>query len=60
MAITSYCRKDRMVSLAFGFVAALFNPIIPIHLHKAIWEAIDTLVGWVFLLGAGYLWPKGE
>ena len=60
MTITSYCWKHRKVSLAFGVAAALFNPIIPIHLSKEIWELIDNLVLWVFLVGPAYLWPKPD
>jgi hypothetical protein len=60
MAITSYCWKHRRLSLVFGFVAALFNPIIPIHLPKETWEVIDLLVFWVFLVAPGYLWRKPD
>ena len=58
MAITSYCWKHRKVSLAFGFAAALFNPILPIHLAKDTWALIDILAFWVFFIGPFYLWPK--
>jgi hypothetical protein len=60
MAITSYGWKRRRLSLVFGSVAVLFNPIIAIHLPKATWEVIDMLVFWVFLIGPGYLWPKPD
>src|SRR5262245_26300208 len=55
MAMISYCWKHRKLSLLFGFVAVLFNPVIPIHLPKDAWEAIDTVAGWVFLVGPAYL-----
>ena len=32
----------------FGFIAVLFNPIIPIHMTKEIWMAIDFVVGSLF------------
>src|SRR5687768_14027158 len=51
MAITSYCWKRRKLSLVFGFVAALFNPIFPVHLAKQTWQVIDMLVFWVFFIG---------
>ncbi|MEN9575718.1 MAG: hypothetical protein RL514_3573 [Verrucomicrobiota bacterium] len=58
MAITSYCWKHRLLSLVFGSVAVLFNPLLAIHLPKQTWELIDMLVFWVFFIGPGYLWPK--
>jgi len=60
MAITSYYWKHRRLSLVFGCVAVLFNPIITIHLSKQAWEVIDILVFWVFFVGPGYLWPKTD
>ena len=60
VGIASYCWKRRRLSVVFGSVAVLFNPIIPIHLPKQTWEVIDLLVFWVFLIGPGYLWPKPD
>lgn len=38
----------------FGFIALLFNPIIPVHLTREIWSVIDiacaiTLISSIFL-----------
>ena len=33
-----------------GFVALLFNPLIPIHLDKEIWVVIDFIVAILFLV----------
>ena len=41
----------------FGFVAALFNPIIPVHLTKEIWQPIDGFAAVLFL--AGIILVKG-
>jgi hypothetical protein len=37
-------RKSVVPWLAIG-IALLFNPLIPVHLHKADWEPIDIAVG---------------
>jgi hypothetical protein len=58
MAVTSYCWGHPRVCAVFGAVAALFNPILTIHLPKGTWEVIDLLAFWVFLVGPGYLWPS--
>lgn len=33
-----------------GFIALLFNPLIPIHLDKAIWSFIDLVVAFIFFI----------
>lgn len=33
----------------FGFVAILFNPLIPIHLSREIWQPIDIICGILFI-----------
>jgi hypothetical protein len=58
MGVTSYCWGHPKVCAVFGTVAALFNPILAIHLSKGMWEFIDLLTFWVFLGGPGYLWPS--
>lgn len=42
--------KESLWVWAFGFVAVLFNPIIPIYLKRAQWEVIDLIVGAFFLV----------
>ena len=42
------CEKESW-SWIFGFIALLFNPIIPIHLYRELWVVIDLLVA-VFLI----------
>jgi len=41
----------------FGLLAALFNPIIPVHLTKEIWQSIDGFSAILFL--AGIIFVKG-
>ena len=45
--------KINMVYL-FGFIAILFNPLIPIFFNKEIWMMIDIVVAGLFL----YFKPK--
>lgn len=36
--------------VAFGIIAILFNPIIPVYLYKkALWMPVDVVAGLVFL-----------
>ena len=39
----------------FGIVAVLFNPIIPIHLTKEIWQPIDLVCALLFSLSLIFL-----
>jgi len=34
----------------FGFVAILFNPLIPIHLSREIWQPIDVICALLFVV----------
>jgi TM2 domain-containing membrane protein YozV len=36
----------------FGFIAVLFNPLVPVHLYRELWQPIDALCGIIFLLVA--------
>lgn len=42
--------KESLWIWAFGFVAVLFNPIIPIVLKRDVWESIDLATGIFFIL----------
>lgn len=42
--------KESLWIWAFGFVAILFNPIIPIVLKRDVWESIDLATGIFFIL----------
>ena len=49
--------KIGIATVTFGFIALLFNPIIPIYLHeKEIWTVIDIVTA--ILLGARYFTLK--
>ena len=50
IAITSY-RWGKMWAVGiFGVVAVLFNPILPIHLTKQIWQPIDAACAVLFVV----------
>lgn len=39
----------------FGFIAVLFNPIIPIYLNRELWAVIDIVVAIVFFISISQL-----
>ena len=47
-----WLQRDRssFVPFAFGGIAILFNPLIPVHLSRAAWAPIDLAVAAAFLL----------
>ena len=36
----------------FGFIAVLFNPLIPIHLSRELWQPIDAICALLFIIVA--------
>lgn len=40
-------RNNKPWVWVFGFIALLFNPLIPIHLDRDIWHVIDIIVAGV-------------
>jgi hypothetical protein len=58
MSIAAHYCKDRWASVIFCVAAVLFNPLVPIHMDKGIWQVIDALAGWVFLSAPTMAWPK--
>ena len=40
------------LTFLFGFIALLFNPIVPVYLSREVWLPINLLVGAVFLVNA--------
>ncbi|HUU19867.1 MAG TPA: DUF6804 family protein [Sedimentisphaerales bacterium] len=49
IAFSAYNWQKLWVTWLFGFIALLFNPLIPIHLSREIWQPIDVLCGILFL-----------
>jgi hypothetical protein len=48
-AYVAFQRKRNILPYAYGLLALLFNPIIPIYLDKVLWAVIDFVTG-LFLL----------
>jgi len=44
----------------FGFVALLFNPLIPIHLSRELWQPIDIVCAALFIVIAFVLKKPDE
>ncbi|MFC1988317.1 DUF6804 family protein [Chloroflexota bacterium] len=48
IAVKAYQWNTVWAIWVFGAIAALFNPIIPIHLTKEIWQPIDLITAIIF------------
>jgi len=46
----AYEQKRIAVTWLFGFIAVLFNPIVPVHLTREIWAPIDLLTAVLFVV----------
>ena len=54
-------KHDKLwVTLSFGFIGILFNPIAPVHLDRESWMPIDLALGAIFLLGTDRIFNKNE
>jgi len=49
VAFVAYESKKLWVTLVFGFIAVLFNPLIPVHLSREIWQPIDVVCALLFI-----------
>jgi hypothetical protein len=58
VAWVSYNSKHVWTTWLFGLVAVLFNPLIPFHLSREIWQAVDVACAALFLTVAFCL--KGD
>lgn len=52
VAFTVYTWQKLWVMWLFGFIALLFNPLIPIHLSRELWQPIDVVCAIIFLVVA--------
>lgn len=43
VAFMAYTWKKIWATWLFGFIALLFNPLIPIHLSQELWQPIDVI-----------------
>ena len=50
MAFMAYGWQKMWAVWLFGFMALLFNPLIPIHLSREIWQPIDVVCAILFIV----------
>jgi hypothetical protein len=50
IAWVSYDHQKANWCWAFGIIAVLFNPFIPIHLNRDLWSIIDVVTGVFFIV----------
>ncbi len=60
IAYMSYRWGKVWATWVFGFLAALFNPIVPVHLTKEIWQPIDTISAMWFWSSTLFLKEPGR
>jgi len=49
VAFLAYNWQKKWAMVLFGFVAVLFNPLIPIHLNRQLWQPIDVICALLFV-----------
>lgn len=52
VAYCAYAWRKWWAAWLFGFVAVLFNPLLPIHLKRQTWQVIDPAAAALFLVAA--------
>jgi len=50
IAFMAYNWQKIWAAWLFGFIAVLFNPLIPIHLSREIWQTIDVVCAALFVV----------
>ncbi|MHB9132623.1 MAG: DUF6804 family protein [Armatimonadota bacterium] len=51
VAYHAYKRQQSWAVWAFVVVAVLFNPLVPVHLTRDIWQVCDVLAATMFVIG---------
>lgn len=49
---TALHQQKTWATWLFGFIAALFNPLLPIYLTREIWMPIDIICGAMFIISS--------
>ena len=52
VAHTAFTWKKIWAVWLFGFISLLFNPLIPIHLSKELWQFLDIICAVLFAITA--------
>lgn len=55
IAFMAYRWQQLWAMWLFGFMAVLFNPLIPIHLPKRVWHTIDVTCAFLFVAIISFL-----
>lgn len=50
IAFMAYSWQEMWAVWLFGFIALLFNPLIPIHLSRGLWQPIDVICAILFIV----------
>jgi hypothetical protein len=50
MAYLAYGWEKNWATVIFAIVAVLFNPLIPIHLSRELWQPIDLITAVLFVI----------
>jgi hypothetical protein len=50
VAVTAYNWQKLWATWLFGIIAVLFNPLIPIHLSRELWQPIDLICALLFIV----------
>ncbi len=54
IAYTAHTLNKQVLTYTLGFIALLFNPLIPIHLDKELWSVIDLIAAIIIFVS---IWP---
>jgi len=60
VAYEGYVWRSLWACWLFGFIAALFNPLVPVHLRRSTWQPLDILAAAAFLIAVFVLKAPGE
>jgi hypothetical protein len=60
VAFMAYSWQKIWVTWFFGIIAVLFNPLVPIHLSREIWQPIDAICALLFVAVAAILKAPAE
>lgn len=52
VAYMAYSWQKLWATWLFGIVAVLFNPLLPIHLSREIWQPIDVICAIIFVVSS--------
>ena len=56
----AHARQKIWATCLFGLIALLFNPLIPIHLSRKLWQPIDVICATLFIFSVVVLKNPSE